>query len=385
MKNRHLEAAWAYHNGTKHSYQSIHTNPHYLDWEIQPLPFKIYPKLEAIPLTHHLSFSGVAALSAIAETGSQSESNFVPGKDTLAELLRLSAGITKRKSYPGGEMLFRAAACTGALYHIDLYIVCGELPDLKPGVYHFGPHDFALRRLRDGDYRAVIVGATGRNPAVARAPVIVVCTSTYWRNAWKYQARTYRHCYWDNGTILANLLAAAVARGLAAQVVAGFVDESVNRLLGLDTEREAALSLVSLGNIPATTSGPTPKVEPLELETVPLSQREVDYPAIRAMHAGSTLENEDEVVAWCREHSVETLGEKSRQTSGRIFPLRPLGDQEISGDSVEEVILRRGSTRQFSQESISFAQLSTMLCQATRGIPADFLDRGQTLNQLYLI
>jgi hypothetical protein len=26
-----------------------------------------------------------------------------------------------------------------------------------------------------------------------------------WRNAWKYQARTYRHCFWDAGTLLANL------------------------------------------------------------------------------------------------------------------------------------------------------------------------------------
>ena len=134
MKNRNVEAAWSYHNETKHSNQSIRTNPHYLDWENQPLPFKIYSKLEPIPLTHRLSPSGVAALSAIAGTGAQSEGPFVPDKDTLAELLRLSGGITKRRTHAGGEITFRAAACTGALYHIDLYLVCGELPDLKPGV-----------------------------------------------------------------------------------------------------------------------------------------------------------------------------------------------------------------------------------------------------------
>lgn len=385
MKNRDVEAAWSYHNGTKHSNQSIRTNPHYMDWENQPLPFKIYSKLEPIPLTNRHSPSGVAALSAIAGTGAQSEGLFVPDEDTLAELLRLSGGITKRRTHAGGEVFFRAAACTGALYHIDLYLVCGELPDLKPGVYHFGPHDFALRRLRDGDYRAVIVSATGREPAVASAPVIVISVSTYWRNAWKYQARTYRHCYWDNGTILANLLAAAVARGLSARVVAGFVDESVNRLLGLDTEREAALSLVPLGNIPAMAPGPSPEVEPLTMETVPLSEKEVDYPAIRAMHKASSLESDDEVVAWCRHSQVGVQTGQSRQPSGRLFPLRPLGDQEISRDVVEEVILRRGSTRQFSQDSIPFAQLSTMLCQATRGIPADFLKHGETLNELYLI
>jgi SagB-type dehydrogenase family enzyme len=52
---------------------------------------------------------------------------------------------------------------------------------------------------------------------------------------------------------------------------------------------------------------------------------------------------------------------------------------------VEEVILRRGSTRQFARESITFAQLSTMLDRATRGIAADFIAPGELLNDLYLI
>ena len=30
-------------------------------------------------------------------------------------------------------------------------------------------------------------------------------TSTFWRNAWKYRSRTYRHFGWDNGTIVANI------------------------------------------------------------------------------------------------------------------------------------------------------------------------------------
>src|SRR5213592_152868 len=148
MKNRELEATWTYHNGTKHSYQSIRTNPHYLDWENQPIPFKIYSELEPIPLPQHLSSSGVAALEAISALEAPTETQAIPLIQALAEILFLSAGITKRRSYPGGEMRFRAAACTGALYHIDLYLVCGDLPDLGAGVYHFSPQDFALRRLR---------------------------------------------------------------------------------------------------------------------------------------------------------------------------------------------------------------------------------------------
>ena len=194
MKNRELEATWIYHNGTKHSYQSIRTNPHYLDWENQPIPFKIYSELEPIPLPQHLSSSGVAALEAISALEAPTETQAIPSIQALAEILFLSAGITKRRSYPGREMLFRAAACTGALYHIDLYLVCGDLPDLGAGVYHFSPQDFALRRLRQGDYRGVLVRASGEEPSIAESPCVVVCASTFWRNAWKYQARAYRHC-----------------------------------------------------------------------------------------------------------------------------------------------------------------------------------------------
>ena len=62
--------------------------------------------------------------------------------------------------------------------------------------------------------------------------------------------------------------------------------------------------------------------------------------------------------------------------------------------AIEEVIIRRGSSRRFRRESISYRQLSTMLDRATRGVGADFLEEPgaaqspedvPTLNQLYLI
>src|SRR5690349_8282278 len=144
MKNREIEAAWKYHNGTKHSSQSVRLNRHYLDWGNQPLALKIYSDLTPIPLREDLSSSGMPALSAIAEMAMKPGATLT--RQLLAEILFLAAGITRRRNYPGGEMLFRAAACTGALYHVDLYVVCGDLEDLAAGVYQFSPQDFSLRR-----------------------------------------------------------------------------------------------------------------------------------------------------------------------------------------------------------------------------------------------
>ena len=388
MKNREIEAAWAYHDGTKHSYQSIRTNQHYLDWENQPLLFKIYPELEPIPLPEHLSSSDLPALRAISASGAEPDHQFTPTRQMLAEILFLAAGITKRRKYPGGEMLFRAAACTGALYHIDLYVVCGDLGDIEAGVYQFSPQDFSLRRLRAGDYRSFLVGASGEEPAIVNASCVIVSASTFWRNAWKYQARAYRHCYWDNGTILANLLAAAAARKIPAKMVLGFVDATVSQLLSLDTRREAPLSLVAMGEASSRRIGLSPPMEPLVFETAPLSKTEVDYPAMRAMHEASSLESEEEVAAW-RESAGKAEGKRIKDnvgSEGRLFALQPPSDDELPQDSIEEVVVRRGSTREFSRESITLVQLSTMLDRATRGMPADFLSPAEaSLNDLYLI
>jgi hypothetical protein len=32
MNNREIQAAWKYHDGSKHSYWSIRNHPHFLDW-----------------------------------------------------------------------------------------------------------------------------------------------------------------------------------------------------------------------------------------------------------------------------------------------------------------------------------------------------------------
>ncbi len=387
MKNRQTEAAWAYHNGTKHSYQSIRRAPHYLDWDNQPIPFKIYSKLDPIPLAERLSVSAMPALAAVSAVEAPRDDQIQLAQQTLAEIFYLSGGITRRRNYGGREIQFRAAACTGALYHIDLYLVCGDLPGLAAGVYQFDPRDFSLRKLRTGDYRGALARASGEERAIKNAPAVIVSASTFWRNAWKYQARAYRHCYWDNGTMLANLLAAAAARHVPARVVMGFVDREVSRLLGLDTAREAALAFVALGDAASQAAGPSPAVEPLAFETEPLSKTEIDYPAIRAMHEASSLESEEEAAAW-REAKRPESGENKpeEKKAGRFFPLQPLTDGEIPLDSIETVIARRGSTREFSRAPITFAELSTIVDRATRGVPADFSHPGEAPpSDLYLI
>jgi SagB-type dehydrogenase family enzyme len=367
--NSDISRAWNYHNSTKHSQWSVHSSRHYLDWANQPVPLKIYTTIDPIPLPRNADQTGVSALSAISAPEVFSEGETIPSLADLGRLLFFSAGITKKKSYTGGEIYFRAASCTGALYEFEAYLVCGNLPDLKAGIYHFGPGDFALRLLRAGDYRPLLAEATAGEPSVLHAPVTIVFAGTYWRNAWKYRTRTYRHFGWDNGTILANMLAMAAASGFPARVILGFVDSEVNRLLDLDSEREVAFSMVTIGRAEEVPTE-VPDIPKLSFPTVPLSRSEVEYPELREIHAASSLASVEEVTAW--RNRVFRKEEPRHE-----FFLGP----ESSTDSIERVILRRGSTRYFERVSISRDQLMTILQTSTQGVwPGVPL-----LNDLYLI
>ncbi len=315
-----------YHTLTKHSPVSVGLSRHRLDWSIKPLPFKVYRDLDAIE----------------------------PPAD-IDRLCLLSNGVLRWRRYAPAEAYgFRAAACTGALYHIELYLATAARPDLPAGLYHYGGHDNALHRLRAGDVRGALVAATGEFEAVRAAPLVFVLTSTFWRNSWKYQARAYRHAFWDGGAVLANLLALLAANGTHASVVMGYGDAAVDRLLGIDGLHEAALAIVAVGQ--GAEPPPAPGSLPdLAIATEPLSASGVRYPEIEAAHRASSLASGPEVVAW-------------RQGSGRASHGVP---PDISDAPIEEVIRRRRSTRRFEGRPIARHQLEALLAAAMSPIPGD--------------
>jgi len=322
-------------------------------------------------------------------------------------------------SFPDGE--WKSVRVVGPDGNeVELYVVCGPLPDLEAGVYHFNPADFSLRRLRSGDWRGLLARATANEPSIVEAPVTMVCTGTYWRNAWKYQARTYRHFFWDNGTMLANLFATAAALRVPAHLAMGFVDDDVNRLLGLDTQREVVISLVPLGKESGLAAEVSEPLSALKYRVAPCSKSEVDYPLMRQAHEASSLPSPEEVKEWRALSPIflisaaagpldealemeealeawEAEGGTARSTPivakrekkgsiNQVIELKAPPKTDSPRESIEQVIVRRGSSRQFARLPIQFEQLSTILVRATQGIPADFLEPfGTRLNDLYLI
>ena len=371
MSNRDIDIANHYHSATKRLYLPLAN---------KPPAYKSYPQLSPIYLPTDVTPLEASTLEAVANRLAPQDEGAALDSASLAALLFYTAGRIRQREFSGaGTVTFRAASSAGGLYPIEVYAVCGELPDLAAGVYHFSPIDFALRQLREGDYRLALSQAAGDDLGVAAAPVTLVCSAVFWRSAWKYLARSYRYCFWDNGTMGANLLAAAAALGLPAKVLMGFIDAQVNDLLGIDGRREASLCLASIGQVGlaprAGGVGPAPS---LAVETETASNEGIEYPEMARLHAASALRAWEEVAAWRR-----PLATLPRPRTGEAYPLAA---ERPDANSLGQAIRQRASTRRFARETIAYEQLSAMLAASTSGLVADFLgSEGPTLLDVYLI
>ena len=360
MPNSDTSAARRFHDATKLSYISLATKP--------PL-YKSYPGLPEVALPEILS-PDAPTLPAVA--GTMSGESRPLDLDSLAQLLHYSAGLIRRSTLrTAGEVHYRAAASAGALYPIELYVVCGDLPELAAGIYHYGPATNSLSLLRSGDHRGNLVAATGDQPAIADAPATIVCTCVFWRSAWKYRERGYRYCYWDNGTILANMTATANALGHPAEIVAGFVDTEVDALLGLESSSEASFCLVPVGS-----RSPAPRAaNPIGAVDAGILgvERRTEYPETRALHQGSVLADTAEVAAWRDSSSPSSpLGVRVEAASDEWPDSAPLG----------ATIAHRGSTRRFARKPMPGGKLEALLAASKSPVRTDY---GGGLIDTYLI
>jgi SagB-type dehydrogenase family enzyme len=367
--------AQAFHDATKHSFQSVRRRGHSLRWDNKPNPFKVISGSQRIDLPGRFPPARVPVLEAVRR-GTAPVAQGSPGLVDLARLLVLGAGVRRRVLYADGEEFFsRTYASAGALYPVEIYVVCSSLGGVGAGVYHFEPRGAALERLREGDHRRHLMRAAGADPALAEAPITLVLTGIPWRTTWKYTERGYRHLFWDAGMILANLLALASAAALPARLILGFLDDDVGALLGLDQAREFPLCLLTVGS--GSPGEPAePPLEPLDHPFPSLSPREVAYPSIGEVNDAGRLASPEAVRGW----------------RGRIGPQGAAGAAEPAGlrpvpapppdDSIEDVIRRRGSARRFRRSSMPVGVVASVLEAAMGHVPTDL---GPHFTDVYLV
>lgn len=372
------------------------TKLQYINLDNKPPLYKVYPGLRAIGLPNVAEQPGpqMPALAAIRGDNAAEQSGPLT-LDKLTSLLYHSAAVIRRRQLRDGEVHYRAAASAGALYPTEIYIVCGDLEGLRAGVYHFNPRDCTLARLRNGDLRRWVASAVGDHSAY---PATLVFTTVFWRSAWKYRERGYRYCYWDLGTVGANLLATANAESVPVKLNFGFVDRMLTGYVGIDGRTEAPSLVASVGATDGMLpDGPGDVPGALPQESDDLTAGAIEYPMSAEIHIASPLQTHEDLEKWNAAVSNASQSEQDElDGTGDVFrALRSGTDGVFDADidlsalasaPLDDCIRSRGSTRRFSREPIPWEAFRSVVDAAGSGINALGLERGYGSNLgLYFI
>lgn len=216
-----------YHRRSKHHLQRYAPGPGGLDWANQPDPFRVFaqaPKVE-LPLRADAITASYAAVSRGRHIAPRPVN-----LDAVAALFELALGISAWKSHGGARWALRCNPSSGNLHPTEGYLACGELPDLKAGVYHYVSRDHQLERR--------CLGTAQWSGALPAGGVIVGLASIDWREAWKYGVRAWRYCQHDCGHAIAAVAYAAACLGWQTRSLTDWADADIGALLGLDRDTD---------------------------------------------------------------------------------------------------------------------------------------------------
>ncbi len=304
-----------YHEETKHSYDSVHRNPGQLDWEMQPIPYKIYPAGNYVKKVFN---------------GDNIEENF----------LYHIGGLTAKKSYPGVEYFLRINPSAGALYPNELYFQVRSVEGVADGIYHYETHSSSMVLLQE------ITEKTGLEPyfgfGTAMKGYLFLVSALYYRSAWKYRDRAFRYCLLDAGHLLGSIEASALLKPHAVQMVYALEREKLNRMFGFEAREwfvSGALVAVPMADR---------EVEPIEFELPYVDGTRIfrRYPMIEKVY------RETEALHGCKR---AFLPPKFSYTEERL----------------RETIIARRSQRGFGGEAITKGQFNYIMEAISQPILSD--------------
>jgi SagB-type dehydrogenase family enzyme len=300
--NEETERLFAYHQATKHTYQSVRANAHYLDWRNQPDPFRTYEGAPVTVLVPEPGFPDAGTFGAMGKLAGRlrttGEFDFEDRHPIqldaiwLSRLLWHSMAVSAWKKIPttGGRYSLRVNPSSGNLHPTETYLALNGFTGVDDGLYHYRADRHALELRSPGAWTQHLAEAL-LIPWAAESSLIVGLTSIFWREAWKYRERAYRYCCHDLGHAMMSLLLAARALGMPGGAIAHFADSRLTHALALTGGDEAPMAFLVFGS--RNSSVPTLAPPQGIFVGVPneLSLEEVPYEHLLDMHRSTLLPN----------------------------------------------------------------------------------------------
>lgn len=154
----------------------------------------------------------------------------------------LNNAVRERRPESGTS---RAYPSAGALYPVEIYLLCTAVAPLESGVYHYRADRHELTLLfaepKLGETMARIHGQDIGSPSM-----MIALSASLQRNSDKYGARGYRFALLEMGACAFGLDLALTTEGMRTRWIGGFDDACLAEFLGISVDQELELPTLLL-------------------------------------------------------------------------------------------------------------------------------------------
>ena len=119
--------------------------------------------------------------------------------------------------------------------------------NIHTGLYHYNIESNSLEELIQEDLSLQLSKACPDQSMPFNALITLIWTAIFQRSKWKYTQRAYSYIYLDAGHIAQNFALCATTLGLGSCQIGAFYDHEINKILGLDGEKESTIYLTTVG------------------------------------------------------------------------------------------------------------------------------------------
>ncbi|MDN7012082.1 SagB/ThcOx family dehydrogenase [Methanoculleus sp. FWC-SCC3] len=145
----------------------------------------------------------------------------------------------------------RTVPSAGARHAFETYLLVNRVEGVPPGLYRYLALEHRLaEESRDPGIARQVAAACLDQPHIPGSAVTFLWTAVADRMTWRYGERGYRYLHLDAGHVCQNLYLAALSVGCGVCAIGAFDDAAVNRILGIDGERQFLIYAATVGKKP---------------------------------------------------------------------------------------------------------------------------------------
>ena len=248
LYNEYVKAR--YHNLSRNLSNIVPAGPSAENGMFVPVPIvKSYPDAEQIALPSAKESLTIGLTEALRHRRSRREyTGEAISKQQLSTLLQQACGTNGSVTgYDYTRLPLRTFPSSGGLQSPEIYLSIQAVDEVSPGLYHYNPLTHTIELLKPGDQGATLRDVGLGQPYIETSAVVMLITGYYERLRWRYGERAYRYMCMDLGFLGQNIHLVGEALGLGVCAIAGFIDDAMEELLGINGRDEMILLLMTVG------------------------------------------------------------------------------------------------------------------------------------------